>query len=360
MRAVVARQGSLVCEEVAEPAPGPGQVLVKTLCCGICGSDLHALHHLDRMVELSRRANGGMPGGLDASRDVVFGHEFSAEILDFGPGSAKPYRIGTRVVSVPMLMGPSGPAAVGYSNDYPGCYAERMLLQEAMMIPVPNGLSDSQAAMTEPFAVGAHAVAKAAVDEPSAALVVGCGPVGLAVIASLKARGYGPVIAADFSTARRKMAERLGADIIVDPAEGSPHEKWREVGVWSSGLEQTMARMGGQAVKRAIIFECVGVPGMLQKLIESAPNGAQIIVAGVCMEADQIEPFLAITKQIDLRFVFGYTPEEFAATLSGIAEGRIDVAPVITSTVTLDGVAAAFAALADPESQVKIVVQPGG
>jgi threonine dehydrogenase-like Zn-dependent dehydrogenase len=76
------------------------------------------------------------------------------------------------------------------------------------------------------------------------------------------------------------------------------------------------------------------------------------------MTPDTIEPFIAITKQIDFRFVFGYTPEEFAATLGQIADGKIDVEPVITQTVGLDGVAAAFAALADPESQVKIVVEP--
>jgi len=117
--------------------------------------------------------------------------------------------------------------------------------------------------------------------------------------------------------------------------------------------------MAGQTVKRAIIFECVGVPGMLQSLVDAAPNGAQIIVAGVCMEPDRIEPLLAIVKQIDFRFVFGYTPEEYAQTLGDIAEGRIDVLPVITDAVGLDGVAGAFAALGDPESQVKIVVEPG-
>jgi threonine dehydrogenase-like Zn-dependent dehydrogenase len=262
------------------------------------------------------------------------------------------------VVTVPVLPTASGVASIGYSNTYPGGFSERMLLGEAMLLEVPNGLSDRQAAMTEPFAVGAHAVAKAAIDEPSAALVVGCGPVGLAVIACLKSRGYGPVAAADFSPARRKMAERMGADIVIDPATESPHEKWTGMGVARTGMEQAMARMGGQTVRRAIIFECVGVPGVLQSLLDAAPNGSQIIVAGVCMVPDTIEPFIAITKQIDFRFVFGYTPDEFAATLGDIADGRIDVEPVITKAVGLDGVADAFTALADPESQVKIVVEP--
>lgn len=359
MRAVVAQGGRLTCEEIPELEPKAGEVLVRTLVCGICGSDLHALHHLDHMVELTRRAGGGVGGGLDPARGVVFGHEFSAEVLDHGPGTEKRFKAGTRVVSVPVIAGPGGMAAIGYSNTYPGGFAERMILTEAMLLEVPNGLSDRQAAMTEPFAVGAHAVAKAALDEPSAALVIGCGPVGLAVIASLKARGYGPVAAADFSPARRRMAERMGADLVIDPAAESPHTRWSEMGVHMTGLEQAFARMAGQTVKRAIIFECVGVPGLLQTLVEACPTGAQIIVAGVCMEPDVIEPFLAITKQIDFRFVFGYEPEEFARTLSDIAEGRIDVEPVITDAVGLSGVAGAFEALADPESQVKIVVEPG-
>jgi threonine dehydrogenase-like Zn-dependent dehydrogenase len=359
MRAVVALGGRLTCEEIPELEPKPGEVLVKTLCCGICGSDLHALHHLDRMVELGRRGNGGIGGDLDPKQKIVFGHEFCAEVLDYGPGSQKRFKPGTRIVSMPVVPGPNGMGTVGYSNTYPGGFAERMLLSEAMLLEVPNGLSTQQAAMTEPFAVGAHAVAKSAINEPSAALVIGCGPVGLAVIASLKARGYGPVTAADFSPARRRMAEKMGADIVVDPAVESPHSKWADMGVAVSGMQQAVAQMSGQAVKRAIIFECVGVPGILAALMEAAPAGAQIIVAGVCMEPDTIEPYMAIQKQIDFRFVLGYTPEEFAHTLSDIAEGRIDVAPVITDAVGLTGVADAFVRLGDPESQVKIVVEPG-
>jgi len=358
MRAVVAREGRLLCEEIAEPKPGAGQVLVKTLSCGICGSDLHALHHFDRMVDNARRSGGAIGPAFDPKAGMVFGHEFSAEVLDYGPGGPARLKPGTRVVSMPVLFNPSGVVSIGYSNDYPGGFAERMVLADALLLEVPNGLSDRQAAMTEPFAVGAHAVAKASLDEDAAFLVIGCGPVGLAVIASLKARGFGPVAAADYSPARRAMAERMGADIIIDPATESPHKRWTDMGVAATGAEQMMARMSGQAVKRAIIFECVGVPGILQTLIEACPPGSQIIVAGVCMQADQIEPAMAITKQLDFRFVFGYTPEEFAATLGEIADGKIDVAPVITQAVGFDGVAAAFAALADPESQVKIVVEP--
>ena len=280
MRAAVARQGQLICEEIDELTPQAGQVLVKTLCCGICGSDLHALHHLDDMAAAAKRTGGGL-AGFDPSKGMVFGHEFCAEVLDYAPGDAHRLKAGTRVVTVPVLFGAEGVASIGYSNTYPGGFAERMLLSDALLLPVPNGLSDRQAAMTEPFAVGAHAVARAAIDQDSAALVVGCGPVGLAVIASLKAKGYGPVAAADFSPARRAMAERMGADIVIDPAKESPHTKWSDMGVPASGAEQMMVRMMGKTPKRAIVFECVGSPGVLQSLIEAAPGGSQIIVAGV-------------------------------------------------------------------------------
>jgi len=220
-------------------------------------------------------------------------------------------------------------------------------------------LATEHAAMTEPFAVGAHAVAKARMDKDSVALVVGCGPVGLAVIAALKAQGHGPVIAADFSPRRRAAAERLGADVVLDPATESPHDRWEALGVPKARAAQQMMRMMGKSFGRPVVFECVGAPGVLQGLIEAAPAGAQIVVAGVCMETDRIEPSIAITKEIELTFVFGYSPEEFAATLHQIAEGVIDVSNLVTGRVGLDGVAQAFRDLGDPEAHVKVLVEPG-
>ncbi len=358
MRAVVRRNRQLVCDEIPDLEPAEGQVLVRTLACGICGSDLHALHHMEHMIELSRRA-GGLDNGFDPTADTVFGHEFCAEVLDFGPGTSRTLKPGARVVSVPATMTASGVELLGFSNRLPGGFAERMLLTEALLLEVPNGLPTDQAALTEPFAVGLHAVAKARMDPNSVALVVGCGPVGLAVIAALKAAGHGPVIAADYSPRRRAAAERLGADILVDPAVESPHDRWEALGVPKARAAQQMVRMMGGGFGRPVIFECVGAPGVLQGLIEAAPAGAQIVVAGVCMETDRIEPSIAITKEVELTFVFGYTPEEFAQTLRHLAEGVIDVSDLVTGQVGLEAVAGAFEALGDPEAHVKILVTPG-
>ena len=102
----------------------------------------------------------------------------------------------------------------------------------------------------------------------------------------------------------------------------------------------------GAGPKHPVIFECVGVPGVIESIIGGAPLFSRVVVAGVCVGVDQITPALAINKEIDLRFVFGYSPLEFRDTLQMLAEGKIDPSPLITGTVGLEGVEAAFSELA--------------
>jgi threonine dehydrogenase-like Zn-dependent dehydrogenase len=340
MRATVMRDGRLVVDTLPDPEPGPGEVLVKTLACGICGSDLHALRHTDRMVEAAREANA--PFALDPARDVVMGHEFCAEVIDHGPETTGAAGAGTRIVSMPLVMGMRGVHAVGYSNDYPGGYGELMVLSEMLLLPVPNGLGTDHAALTEPMAVGVHAVAKARLEAGDAALVVGCGPVGLAVIAALRLGGVEPIVAADYSSRRRALAERMGAHVVVDPAE----------------RPAVAAFEAAAGTRPAVVFECVGVPGLLRQVMRDAPREARIIVAGVCMEDDTIRPMIGINKELSVQFVLGYSPDEFAGTLAAIAEGRIDVGPLVTGRVGVEGVAGAFEALGKPDAHAKILVEP--
>ncbi len=358
MRAAVMRSQRLVVADLPLPEPGPGEVLVKTLACGICGSDLHALKHAERFVEASRRA--GSVFTMDLSRDVVMGHEFCAEIADHGPGTSRALKAGARVCSRPTLIRADGPRAVGYSNDTPGGYAEYMRLTEALLLEVPNGLPPEQAALTEPMAVGLHAVAKARLEPDDVPLVIGCGPVGLAVIAALRLAGARPIVAADFSSRRRDLATALGADIVVDPAATTPWPTWREAAVWrdASRAPALPPWIAGPPLRPAVVFECVGVPGVLDQIMAAAPKGSRIVVVGVCMEPDTIYPMLGISKELNLQFVLGYTPDEFAATLRHIAQGAIPTAPLITGKVGVEGVAGAFEVLATPERHAKILVEP--
>ena len=358
MRATVMRNRKLVVDDIPTPVPGPGEALVKTLACGICGSDLHALKHAEKLVEGARRSGG--PFIMDLKRDIVMGHEFCAEAVDYGPQTQRRFKPGARVCAMPVLIRPGGAETVGYSNDHPGGYGEYMRLTEKLLLEVPNGLPTERAALTEPLAVGYHAVVKARLEQDDAPLVIGCGPVGLAVIAALKLKGVHPIVAADFSPRRRALALEMGADVVVDPRDKSPYESWRELAVYKDPARapQLPPWMPGPARRPAVIFECVGVPGVIEAIMAAAPPHARMVIVGVCMERDHIEPLFGINKELNLQFVLGYTGEEFAASLDHIAEGRIDATPLITGYVGLGGVKGAFAELANPEQHAKVMVEP--
>jgi 2-desacetyl-2-hydroxyethyl bacteriochlorophyllide A dehydrogenase len=336
MRAVVCRGASLICEEIAEPAPGPGQALVKSLACGVCGSDLHAFH-------------------LWSKQDhppTVFGHEYCAEVLE-----SRRFKPGTRVVAMPWAKSAAGTELIGFSAIFPGGFGERMVLTEDLLLEVPNGLPTEVAALTEPMAVGAHGVACSGMDKDAVALVVGAGPVGCAVIASLKTRGFGPIVAADFSPTRRALAEKMGADVVIDPAKESPYSKWADFDVPTT-IDPLEALFSAPKGKRAVIFDCVGAPGLLQAAIEGAPYGAEIMVLGVCLEPDTLVPATAVMKHMTIRTAVSYSREAFESSLRHLAEGLIDVEGFVTDRVGLSGVADAFARLSTPGDQMKILVEP--
>lgn len=301
-------------------------------------------------------------------------------MIDYGPGTKRRIKPGTRVVAPPIVRWGNEIDMAGLSPRSNGGYAEAMLLDEMVLMPVPNGLSADMAALTEPMAVAWHAVLRSEIKRKDVAIVIGCGPVGLGVIAMLKAKRVGMVIAADFSPGRRKLARACGADLVVDPREDSPYANWKEMGFVGTfgglldiavstreALEKVPmpwwsawrpAEMLGQSPKRPVVFECVGVPGVLQSIIDGAPLFSRVVVEGVCMQIDGIEPAIAIQKEIGLRFVFGHSPLEYRDTLHMIAEGKVNCAPMMTGVVGLEGVEGAFAALGDAERHAKILIDP--
>jgi threonine dehydrogenase-like Zn-dependent dehydrogenase len=378
MRAVVCQNAELRVEDLPDPTPGKGQVLLEVLRCGICGSDLHARHHCDHWAGLM--VGNGYPGFMRSNQKVVFGHEFCGEVLAHGKDCRRTLKTGSRVCALPIRRVDGNFELTGLSAAAPGAFAERVVVEEPLMVEVPNGLSPDLAALTEPMAVGWHAVARSEVGKGQVAIVVGCGPVGLAVVSILKARGVETVIACDFAPGRRALATRLGADIVLDPRQDSPYAdsgRYAHIDGFNNLLDllfSTREKLGrlpipwhiswravealGVKPKAPVIFECVGVPGVIQGIIAGAPLFSRVVVVGVCMKADSIEPAMAINKEIDLRFVIAYTPLEYRDTLHAIAEGKVDCAALITGMVGLDGVDAAFSALGDPEQHAKILIDP--
>jgi threonine dehydrogenase-like Zn-dependent dehydrogenase len=381
MKSVTCTHAKLEVAETDAPDPGPGQVRLEVLRCGICGSDLHARTGIDEWADVAGKIGYEKFGRSHES--IVFGHEFCGAVAEYGTKTKGGVASGAPVVALPLLRAgsqvPNGVDPIGLCAAAPGAYAEQMLIEESLMLPVPNGLDPDIATMTEPMAVAWHAVIRSEIKKRDVAIVIGCGPVGLGVILGLKAKGVRTVVAADFSPGRRSLAAACGADIVLDPAEESPYEAANDKHLTSApdtfelavSTQEKLARLPigwwhawrladklGVKPAAPVIFECVGAPGIIEDIISSAPLFSRVVVVGVCVGEDRFTPAMAINKEIDFRFVLGYTPLEFRDTLVMLAEGKIDPRPMLTGRVGLGGVAAAFEALGDPEAHAKIVVDP--
>ena len=163
---------------------------------------------------------------------------------------------GTLVTSIPALISPTDVTPIFFTNHIVGGYAEQMLLSAPLLVPVPSGVDARHAAFTEPLAVALHAVNRSALKPGETAIVLGCGPIGLAIVAALRLRGIEHVVAVNRSSFRRRLAAKMGAHVTVDPREESPFE-----------LAPT-----------AVVFEAVGAPGVLDDVLRQAGFGTRVIV----------------------------------------------------------------------------------
>ncbi|HME68826.1 MAG TPA: zinc-binding dehydrogenase [Myxococcota bacterium] len=330
---VVTGPRSLGVETIPDPTPGPGQLVLRVGACGICGSDLHA-HQL-----------GILPRGS------VMGHEFSGEVME----SAHGWKAGERACALPALSCGScerclsglgvfcthGMKGIGLGQA-PGAYAEYVAVSTHHMVRLPAGVDQRHGALVEPLAVGLHAVNVAALRAAENVLVLGAGPIGLAALVWARHFGARSVIVSEKSPGRRAMAAALGASAVVDPADGS-----------LLGALQPLAPGGVD-----VVFEAVGLPGLIASALQSVKFRGRVVVVGVCMQQDSFMPFAGIAKEASLHFVLAYEKRDFEYTVDMLEQGRIAPAAMITDVVGLDGVAAAFDALEHPTTQSKVMVVP--
>lgn len=353
MRAAVFQNGKFTLENMDEPSPGEGQILVKPLVCGICGSDLHTRHHAHHLCALLDRA--GFRGFMNPDKPVVLGHEFCCEVVDYGPNTQKKFPIGSRIVGLPFVAGPNGVALLGYSNDLNGAFAEAMIMGEDASFAVPDNVSTDVAALAEPLAVAVRAVDTAEPTTDTAFAVYGCGPVGLFIIARLKYLGFGPVLAIDPDPNRRAFAEKLGADVVLAPDREEIIKWWEKqgapVGVTDAG------ELAGSA-KRPVIFECVGKPGIVKTIADEAPVRALLVVVGVCMETDAFEPGFMVQKELQVRFTFAYDAAQFEEATKMINARPDWLAPLVTGHVDIDHVVDAFDMLEAGGKHAKVLIRP--
>jgi threonine dehydrogenase-like Zn-dependent dehydrogenase len=327
-------------QDVPDPSPGPGEVVLAVKGCGICGSDLH-------VTELG----GAVPQG------AVMGHEFAGEIVAVGKnamGPDGPWREGDRVCTMPGIscgtcrrcvagdvMGCAKLRMTGF-GDIGGGYAEYALGGERMTFRLPDNVTSTDGAAVEPLAVGLHAVDRAGLKAGEDVLIVGAGPVGLACAIWAKILGAREVVVSDYAAHRRDMALSYGATAAIDPA--------------TEELGPAFERITGKAPMLA--FECVGRPDVVHNISLIVDRGARILSAGMCMAPDNFMPLVFGTKELSMQFVSYYTHQNYQLTVDMLAAERIDPLPMITDRITLDALPEAFEALRKPSTECKVVVQP--
>jgi threonine dehydrogenase-like Zn-dependent dehydrogenase len=284
------------------------------------------------------------------------GHEYCAEVVDYGPGTEHRFPIGTRVSSIPALVVSDGVRIIGQAPDAPGGFGEYFLLTEGMTQVVPTDLPNELVAIADAISVGWYYVNRAAVTSNEVPLVIGCGAIGLSAIASLQRLGVGPIVAVDFVASRRETAKAMGADVVIDPAALSPYEAWREVAYGSP--EPIRDMMGLLDTPGCVVFECVGVPGVLDAIIKGCERGTRIFSAGGPPQGDHLHTMVAKRKGLNIQFGGGPSMTHWNEAFEEVCSGRVDVTPMFGHTVDLDGTPQAIDDARDANGPARIIVIP--
>jgi threonine dehydrogenase-like Zn-dependent dehydrogenase len=334
VRAVVLQGGRLQVRETADPLPGPGELLLRPISAAICASDVHYMDH----------PNSSERFVWDDDRDVVMGHEFIGEVVGHGPGGSRDFPLGSRVTGMPLLVRGEGPHVIGHDPNAPGAFGELMVVSEVLSRTVPDGVPDDAVALVDAFAVGEFYVRCSAIAPGELPLVIGAGAIGLSAVAALKARGVGPIIVSDHNTARLDYATKFGAEIVVDPAERSPYQVWREV-FRDKGI-----------TKPQVIFECVGADGLLQSIVDSCEFLARIYAAGGWYGNDTVSVTAATHRGATIQFGGGPHPADWYGTLDAVVQGRLDPRPAIGKVIGLDEVPDALEQVRKAQGPPRIVI----
>jgi (R,R)-butanediol dehydrogenase/meso-butanediol dehydrogenase/diacetyl reductase len=321
--------------EVPDPIAGPGELVVRVKACGICGSDLHAAGR-----------NFRMPPG------TILGHEFSGVVETLGDG-VEGFERGDPVVAMSYVgCGRCESCRVGEAQrcrevklvgfgEVPGAYAELMKTRPASVFKMPPGMSFREAATVEPLVVGLHGLHRAGFQAGESCVVMGAGPIGIATMLWARFAGARAIVVSELSEPRRRLALTMGADAAVDPRMHNP-----------AGKVESLMGAGPQ-----VIFECIGAPGAMAEAIAYAQRSSRVVIIGVCTEDDGFAPITAMSKELDMRFSLGMERAEVEMAIAALASGRVTTAPMITHTMGIDDLPKAFAALALPTNQSKVMIE---
>ena len=327
----------LQVEEIPDPVPGPGQVVMRVKYSAICGTDVHAF-----MYDLA-------PPG------TVMGHEFMGTIVDAGEGVTR-LKAGDRVIGGGGHPPPSAPLSVRANprfnyrtmgiqvNARQLGYAEYVMMEEWEPTPVPDDVTDEQASLCEPCAVTVHAVRLSDIKLGDAVMVLGAGPIGLLCMQTARAAGATTVIVSEPAPGRAEAARRLGADAVLNPLEGDLEARVLEL-------------TGGRGPQ--VIFECASAPSTLDQALELTARGGQVVMVAIAWEPTAVMPSNWMAREVRMQASFGTQPQDWPIALELMRTGRVSVDHMLNSTnfVPLEGIQDAFEALCRPTTELQMVVQ---
>lgn len=323
------------------PAPGPGEVQVDVAYTGVCGSDLHMVQH-----------NFFAPGDIP-------GHEFSGSVAALGPGVGR-YTVGQGVAVRPFLscggcaMCESDrtiqcASALGIGSGHgiaarilSGGMAPRINVPVQTLHAVGDGVALEHAALVEPLAVALHAVRTSGIQKGDTVLVMGAGPIGVALIICARLEGAGKIVVTEHSQARAEDAARFGADEIVLAGD--------------DGFEERVASATGGGA--AIVFDAVGVPGTIEEAIRLVAPRGRVQIVGVCMEPDPVFPAGWLLKEPTLRVCFIYTEAEFDEMTQFVSRGDVPCQEMISRVEPMTNIAGVFSELSSRPRDIKVLLEP--
>jgi (R,R)-butanediol dehydrogenase / meso-butanediol dehydrogenase / diacetyl reductase len=315
----------LIIETLADPTPGAGEVIVKVGRCGICGSDLH----------MTEDPAYGMTTGS------VLGHEFAGEVVALGKG-VEGLATGDHVAVIPLASCGACPACL--DGDLAGCsafglqgggYAEYAVTRPNQCIKLPQSASIADGAIIEPLAVALHGVNMAGLQKGDRVLILGAGPIGLAVAFWARRAGASEVVMLDIADHQQERALAMGAtDFATRPND---------------------PMIDGKA---DIVFECVGIPGLIAQAVGQVRRRGAILLLGLCTKPDTFDSFAMLSKEVRLVTSAFFTRGEYEAALNVLNAGAAEPRLLVTETITLSDTPAVFEALRTRTHQCKVLIAP--
>ncbi len=315
MRAIVFHEPGtpLSVEKVEEPQPQKGQAIIAVKRCGICGTDLHSTEE---------HRNPISPG-------AIMGHEYVGEIVEIDSNCPNEWRVGRKVAGMPFhSFGRCGYCQMGkpplckenliLGMEGQGGFAEYMAIDAHNSNLLPDSMGWVEGALIEPLAVGLHAVKMASNIRGKRILIMGAGPVWLATSLWCRFLGAYHISVTEPEPLKRERASHFGADIALSSS------------IASVLMPQIESDAGGTP---DVVFECVGISGMIAEAIELVRHGGELIVVGFCSRQDNFVPATAVLKELTARFVLAYEKVAFEMISGLITMDRIDVSAICSDTV---------------------------